>query len=79
MDVEELKGGSGSVSSDGAGDLGVKSLEKDYPSGEFEMEEFDLWRKFIVKVRMLFALPWERVKKGSVLSMKLKGQVGVLY
>lgn len=75
MDVEELKGGSGSASSDGAGDLGVKSLEKDYPSGEFEMEEFDLWRKFIVKVRMLFALPWERVKKGSVLSMKLKGQI----
>lgn len=79
MDVGELKGDSGSASSNGTGDLGVNSLEKEYPSGEFEMEEFNLWRTFLVKVRMLFALPWERVKKGSVLSMKLKGQVGVLY
>ncbi|KAG6501005.1 hypothetical protein ZIOFF_040870 [Zingiber officinale] len=44
---------------------------------EFEMEEFDWWRLFVVKTRMLFALPWERVKKGSVLSMKLRGQVGL--
>ncbi|XP_042407948.1 serine protease SPPA, chloroplastic-like [Zingiber officinale] len=42
---------------------------------EFEMEEFDWWRLFVVKTRMLFALPWERVKKGSVLSMKLRGQI----
>ncbi|XP_064939010.1 serine protease SPPA, chloroplastic-like isoform X2 [Musa acuminata AAA Group] len=48
---------------------------QEYPTGEFEMEEFDWWRLFVVKVRMLFALPWERVKKGSVLSMRLRGQI----
>ncbi|CAL9087598.1 unnamed protein product [Musa acuminata var. zebrina] len=48
---------------------------QEYPTGEFEMEEFDWWRLFVVKVRLLFALPWERVKKGSVLSMRLRGQI----
>ncbi|RZS08432.1 hypothetical protein BHM03_00039413, partial [Ensete ventricosum] len=50
---------------------------QEYPTGEFEMEEFDWWRIFVVKVRMLFALPWERVRKGSVLSMRLRGQVSL--
>ncbi|CAL9167069.1 unnamed protein product [Musa hybrid cultivar] len=52
---------------------------QEYPTGEFEMEEFDWWRLFVVKVRMLFALPWERVKKGSVLSMRLRGQVSLCF
>ncbi|CAA6659671.1 unnamed protein product [Spirodela intermedia] len=39
------------------------------------MMEFDWWRRFLVRLRMLFALPWERVRKGSVLSMKLKGTI----
>ncbi|XP_038975089.1 serine protease SPPA, chloroplastic-like [Phoenix dactylifera] len=45
------------------------------PTGEFEMEEFGWWKSFVVKLRMLFAFPWERVKKGSVLTMKLRGQI----
>lgn len=46
-----------------------------YPSGEFEFREFGAWKRFTVKCKMLFAFPWERVRKGSVLSMKLRGQV----
>lgn len=45
------------------------------PAGEFEMDDFGWWKNFVVKLRMLFAFPWERVKKGSVLSMKLRGQI----
>lgn len=50
----------------------------EYPSGEFQMVEFGWWMGFIVKLRMLFAFPWERVKKGSVLSIKLKGEVWLI-
>ncbi|CAA7396005.1 unnamed protein product [Spirodela intermedia] len=49
--------------------------KQEFPSGEFKMMEFDWWRRFLVRLRMLFALPWERVRKGSVLSMKLKGTI----
>lgn len=51
----------------------------EYPSGEFEFKEITGWKNFVVKLRMLFALPWERVRKGSVLSMKLRGQVRNLH
>lgn len=55
---------------------GSKNLKDDeYPSGEFEMMKFGWWVTFLVKLRMLFAFPWERVKKGSVLSIKLKGEI----
>lgn len=47
----------------------------DYPSGEFEYEKPSSWMSFVVKLRMLLALPWQRVKKGSVLTIKLRGQI----
>ncbi|KAA8541105.1 hypothetical protein F0562_025068 [Nyssa sinensis] len=47
----------------------------DYPSGEFEFKEFGAWKSFIVKLRMLIAFPWDRFRKGSVLTMKLRGQI----
>ncbi|KAL4185606.1 hypothetical protein AMTRI_Chr10g231500 [Amborella trichopoda] len=47
----------------------------DYPTGEFEFEKFDGWKSFTVKLRMLIAWPWERVKKGSVLHMKIRGPI----
>ncbi|OIT38868.1 PREDICTED: serine protease SPPA, chloroplastic [Nicotiana attenuata] len=49
--------------------------EDQYPSGEFEFEEYGAWKSLVVKFRMLFAFPWERVRKGSVLTMKLRGQI----
>ncbi|KAK6921079.1 Peptidase S49 [Dillenia turbinata] len=47
---------------------------EDYPTGDFEFKEFSGWKKFSVKLKMLFAFPWERVRNGSVLTMKLRGQ-----
>ncbi|XP_043717983.1 serine protease SPPA, chloroplastic-like [Telopea speciosissima] len=53
----------------------IGSKDDCYPSGEFEFKEFSGWKRFVVKLRMLFTLPWERIRKGSVLSMKLRGQI----
>ncbi|KAK9080369.1 hypothetical protein SSX86_000127 [Deinandra increscens subsp. villosa] len=47
----------------------------DYPSGEFEFEKPGAWKSFVVKLRMLIAYPWQRVRKGSVLNLKLRGQI----
>ncbi|KAJ4713276.1 serine protease SPPA, chloroplastic [Melia azedarach] len=54
---------------------GGKSKDEEYPSGELEFENFSAWKSFTVKLRMLVAFPWERVRKGSVLTMKLRGQI----
>lgn len=48
---------------------------KEYPSGEAVFKEFGGWKKLAVKLRMLTALPWERVPNGSVLTMKLRGEI----
>lgn len=49
--------------------------EESYPSGEFEYKKIEGWNSFVLKLKMLIALPWERVKKGSVLYIKLRGQI----
>ncbi|KAG9448648.1 hypothetical protein H6P81_008613 [Aristolochia fimbriata] len=54
---------------------GLRRVKEEYPSGEFEFEEVSGWRSFVVKLRMLIAFPWQRVRKGSVLTMKLRGQI----
>lgn len=54
--------------------------DDEYPTGEFEFRPYGPWESFLVKSKMLFAIPWERVRKGSVLTMKLRGQVqNLLY
>ncbi|KAK7304214.1 hypothetical protein RJT34_15337 [Clitoria ternatea] len=53
----------------------VRMGHEEYPSGEFEFEAITGWRSFLVKLKMLVAFPWERVRKGSVLTMKLRGQI----
>lgn len=59
------------------GDDSAKNSTKEdqYPTGEFEFEEYGAWKRLVVKFRMLFAFPWERIRKGSVLTMKLRGQI----
>ncbi|KAG6587615.1 Serine protease SPPA, chloroplastic, partial [Cucurbita argyrosperma subsp. sororia] len=42
---------------------GGRARDEDYPSGEFEFEKFGPWRSFLVKLKMLVAFPWERVRK----------------
>jgi protease IV len=41
----------------------------------FEVEELGLGTQLAVKLRMLVEPPWKRVRKGSVLTMKLRGEV----
>ncbi|GMI72204.1 signal peptide peptidase [Hibiscus trionum] len=48
---------------------------EEYPIGEMEYEKISGWKSFVVKFKMLIAFPWERVRKGSVLTMKLRGQI----
>ncbi|KAK1407394.1 hypothetical protein QVD17_39009 [Tagetes erecta] len=48
--------------------------EFEYPSGEFEFKLPDESNNF-AKLRMLITYPWQRVSKGSVLKMKLRGQI----
>ncbi|KAK6925178.1 Peptidase S49 [Dillenia turbinata] len=60
---------------DGDENGSLKASSEDYPTGDFEFREFSGWKKFSVKLKMLFAFPWERVRKGSVLTMKLRGQI----
>ena len=48
---------------------------EEYPTGEMVYEDRNVWESFVVKFRMLFAYPWQRVRKGSVLTMTLRGQV----
>lgn len=55
----------------------VRRSEEEYPSGEFRFEKPSALKSFVVKLRMLVAFPWERVRKGSVLTMKLRGQVSI--
>lgn len=63
----ELMGDAGSDSS--------SHVDDEYPSGEFVYKENDVWKDLVVKSRMLIAWPWQRVKKGSVLTMKIRGEV----
>ncbi|GJR27953.1 serine protease SPPA, chloroplastic [Tanacetum coccineum] len=59
-----------------SGNGGLKSGDvESYPSGEFEYVERGVWETLLVKFRMLFAYPWQRVKKGSVFTLKLRGQI----
>ena len=41
----------------------------------FEVEELGWGTQLAVKLRMLVAPPWQHVRKGSVLNMKLRGEV----
>ncbi|XP_034672981.1 serine protease SPPA, chloroplastic [Vitis riparia] len=60
---------------DDDGALSSTSVAEEYPTGDFEFKEMSGWMSFVVKLRMLIAFPWERVRKGSVFTMKLRGQI----
>ncbi|KAJ1388534.1 Peptidase S49 [Sesbania bispinosa] len=52
-----------------------KQDSDDYPTGDFNFEPLTGWKKSMVNLRMLLAFPWERVRHGSVLKIKLRGQI----
>ncbi|XP_024976157.1 serine protease SPPA, chloroplastic-like [Cynara cardunculus var. scolymus] len=49
--------------------------DDEYPSGEFEFKKPGVWKSSVVKLRMMVAYPWQRVRKGSVLNIKLRGKI----
>ncbi|KVH99306.1 Peptidase S49 [Cynara cardunculus var. scolymus] len=49
--------------------------DDEYPSGEFEFKKPGVWKSSVVKLRMMIAYPWQRVRKGSVLNIKLRGKI----
>uniref|UniRef100_A0A7N2RC07 Uncharacterized protein n=1 Tax=Quercus lobata TaxID=97700 RepID=A0A7N2RC07_QUELO len=49
--------------------------DSDYPSGEFQLQEFSWWRKLTVKLMMLTALPRERIPNATFLTMKIRGEI----
>ncbi|CAH1428253.1 unnamed protein product [Lactuca virosa] len=56
-------------------DNGSLKDDGDYPSGEFEFKKPGAWKSFVVKLRMLTVYPLQRVRKGSVLNIKLRGKI----
>lgn len=46
-----------------------------YPTGDFIFRQRTAWEDFLVRTRIFFALPWERIQKGSVLKIVLRGEV----
>lgn len=67
----------GMVSEDGsrsAAENGA-ATEESFPSGELEYRKMGAWDMFAMRCKMLIAFPWQRIKKGSVLKIKLSGKV----
>lgn len=50
-----------------------------FPTGDLEFKKKEGWEQFVVQCRMVIALPWQRVKKGSVLTIKLGGSIPEQY
>ncbi|KAK7388818.1 hypothetical protein VNO78_23645 [Psophocarpus tetragonolobus] len=46
-----------------------------YPTGDFDFKPITGWKKFIANLKMLTALPWTRIRHGTVLTIKLRGQI----
>eukprot|EP00249_Psilotum_nudum_P018445 c26807_g1_i2 orf=111-1544(+) len=50
-------------------------VQESFPSGELEYHKIEGWNRFVMQLKLLIALPWQRVKKGSVLKMKLSSKI----
>ncbi|KAI9088467.1 hypothetical protein K1719_029916 [Acacia pycnantha] len=53
----------------------ARFADEDYPTGDFDFAPITGWRKFLLKLKTLIAFPLEGVRKGSVLTMKLRGRI----
>ncbi|KAG4932614.1 hypothetical protein JHK87_046616 [Glycine soja] len=51
------------------------SPKQDYPTGDFDFKPITGWKKFTVNLKMLTAFPWERLRYGTLLTIKLRGQI----
>jgi protease-4 len=53
----------------------LKQDNDDYPTGDFNFEPLIGFNKFLVNLKTQIALPWERIKHGSILEINLHGQI----
>ncbi|MCO5558984.1 hypothetical protein L7F22_012575 [Adiantum nelumboides] len=51
------------------------ACKEEFPSGDLDFKKSGLWGSFVMRLKMLCTVPWQRVKKGSVLKLKLSGKV----
>ncbi|CAN0876983.1 Serine protease SPPA, chloroplastic [Linum grandiflorum] len=64
-----------SVSAESETAAAAKRVHVDYPGGESELRDVGDWNRFLVKLRTFLAFPWNRISKGSVLTVKLRGEI----
>ncbi|KAL7114772.1 hypothetical protein ACP275_04G142200 [Erythranthe tilingii] len=67
--------GDGKIKPETPGGVGGGYNDEKYPSGEFVFRQRNSRENFGVKTRLLFAWPWERFERGSVLQMILRGEI----
>lgn len=51
------------------------ATKEDFPSGDLDYRTIGGWDMFVMRLKMLCSVPWQRVKKGSVLKLKLSGKI----
>lgn len=51
------------------------ATKEDFPSGDLDYRTIGAWDMFVMRLKMLCSVPWQRVKKGSVLKLKLSGKI----
>lgn len=49
--------------------------KEEFPSGDLDFRTVGSWNMFVMRLKMLCTVPWQRIKKGSVLKLKLSGKI----
>eukprot|EP00250_Pteridium_aquilinum_P028242 c36833_g1_i1 orf=173-2296(-) len=64
-----------SKDADRSGTQNGAASKEDFPSGDLEFRTIGGWDMFVMRLKLLFTVPWQRIKKGSVLKLKLSGKI----
>ncbi|KAK4479296.1 hypothetical protein RD792_014807 [Penstemon davidsonii] len=54
---------------------GYEYDDEKYPKGEFIYKQRSAWERFMVKAKLFFAFPWQRFENGSLLKIKIRGEI----
>ncbi|KAL3824791.1 hypothetical protein ACJIZ3_020820 [Penstemon smallii] len=49
--------------------------DEKYPKGDFIYKQRSAWERFMVKTKLFFAFPWQRFENGSLLKIKIRGEI----
>ncbi|KAL3678445.1 hypothetical protein R1sor_021401 [Riccia sorocarpa] len=74
-EAKQTEDGTQSSSSNDSASTNGSATKEAFATGELQYQAPGLWNGFVTKCRMLIAPPWQRVKKGSVLKLKLSGSI----